>query len=325
LSLICVLLICLIESAPPKPTLSETFTSATDIQLYLSNGETIHGSGVWIVNQPAGKVLEKYDIEERQHKEFDIFRLTRNDLKKDFDIIDNTTCVVRTDDEPIRPVWAWIEDSSYDGQKTINGRPYDLWSLEMGYAKISVAIFPGTPNTPSFLIFNSTQRNSVMKFTTWNPAVPHESYFAIPSKCSNTNSQQKPTLGCVGRSTMISRAAVWVKERIPYSQTTTHDGYREDCSGYVSMAWETSKPGYTTFTMNKIAHPISKSALQPGDVLLCRSDHVVLFGGWTSSSHTSYTAYEETRPGEGTVKRVDPYPYFYNTACFLPYRFNSVC
>jgi len=124
---------------------------------------------------------------------------------------------------------------------------------------------------------------------------------------------------------MISRAQVWVDRHIPYSQTTTYEGYREDCSGYVSMAWGTSKPGYTTFTMHEIAHPISKNELSPGDVLLCASEHVVLFGGWANSQHSEYTSYEETRPGEGTVKRVTPYPYWYNTACFKPYRYNSVC
>ena len=83
------------------------------------------------------------------------------------------------------------------------------------------------------------------------------------------------------------------------------------------------KPGYSTSTLHNVAHPISRSELQPGDVLLCASEHVVLFGGWVNSNE--YTAYEETRPGEGTVKRTTPYPYWYNTGCFLPYRFNSVC
>jgi hypothetical protein len=56
--------------------------------------------------------------------------------------------------------------------------------------------------------------------------------------------------------------------------------------------------------------------LQPGDVLLCRSEHVVIFGGWSGPSH--YIAYEETRPGEGTVRRVTPYPYWYHhTPLFL--------
>jgi hypothetical protein len=56
--------------------------------------------------------------------------------------------------------------------------------------------------------------------------------------------------------------------------------------------------------------------LKPGDVLLCRTEHVVIFGGWTDAHH--YVAYEETRPGEGTVRRVTPYPYWYAACCCPP-------
>jgi len=124
---------------------------------------------------------------------------------------------------------------------------------------------------------------------------------------------------------MINRADVWVVNHVPYNQGATYGGYREDCSGYVSMAWETSKPGYTTFTMPGISKEITKAELQNGDVLLCTTEHVVLFGGWADASHANYIAYEETRPGEGTVKRVTPYPYWYNTGCFIPHRYDSVC
>lgn len=130
---------------------------------------------------------------------------------------------------------------------------------------------------------------------------------------------------CVSRTTMIDRAQVWVDKHVPYNQGGTYDGYRTDCSGYVSMAWELSKPGLTTQTMHTVAHNISKSQLEKGDALNCDSEHIVLFGGWSDSSQTHYIAYEETKPGEGTVRRVTPYPYWYNTGCFHPIRYNNVC
>ena len=77
--------------------------------------------------------------------------------------------------------------------------------------------------------------------------------------------------------------------------------------------------------MPGVSKRITKSELQPGDVLLYAAEHVVLFGGWADSSHTHYHAYEETRPGEGTVARVTPYPYWYSASSFLPYRFDHVC
>lgn len=129
----------------------------------------------------------------------------------------------------------------------------------------------------------------------------------------------------MARSTMVSRAQTWVDNHVPYDQSKTYDGYRTDCSGFVSMAWELSKPGLTTQTLPSVSTNIGKDSLQPGDALLCESEHVVLFGGWTDSTKTHYIAYEETRPGEGTVKRATPYPYWSSTSCFHPVRSNNVC
>src|SRR4051794_36736932 len=43
------------------------------------------------------------------------------------------------------------------------------------------------------------------------------------------------------RSTIKKRGWSWVKAKVPYSQTSYHcngyGNYRQDCSGFVSMAW----------------------------------------------------------------------------------------
>ena len=45
------------------------------------------------------------------------------------------------------------------------------------------------------------------------------------------------------------------------------DGYRQDCSGYVSMAWKL--PGNEwTGSLAQYAEKITKAELQPGDILL---------------------------------------------------------
>jgi len=36
---------------------------------------------------------------------------------------------------------------------------------------------------------------------------------------------------------VIANAKTWLNPPVPYSQTAYHNGYRTDCSGYVSMAW----------------------------------------------------------------------------------------
>jgi hypothetical protein len=55
----------------------------------------------------------------------------------------------------------------------------------------------------------------------------------------------------ITRDEIINRAQDWVNRKIPYSQTATTDGYRQDCSGYVSMSWKssTSGGGHTTYNM----------------------------------------------------------------------------
>lgn len=96
-------------------------------------------------------------------------------------------------------------------------------------------------------------------------------------------------LQCVARSTIISRGQDWVDKHVPYSQSGTHDGYRTDCSGFVSMCWQLSKPGLTTSTMGSVSHSISKNDLQPGDALLCEGKHIALFAGWSDSTKAHYT------------------------------------
>lgn len=102
----------------------------------------------------------------------------------------------------------------------------------------------------------------------------------------------KKDLKCVARSTMIARGQSWVDKHVPYNQQGSYDGYRTDCSGFVSMCWELARPGLTTFTMHTVAHNIEKGALAPGDAMNCDSRHIVLFAGWTDGSQSKYVAME---------------------------------
>src|SRR5262245_13472101 len=45
----------------------------------------------------------------------------------------------------------------------------------------------------------------------------------------------------------LQRAKTWVN--IPYSQVGVYNGYRRDCSGYVSMCWGIAPPGLSTVTL----------------------------------------------------------------------------
>ncbi|MCG6499998.1 VCBS repeat-containing protein, partial [Kitasatospora sp. A2-31] len=134
----------------------------------------------------------------------------------------------------------------------------------------------------------------------------------------------------VTRSEALARAESWVPLGLKYSWTTYHDGYRQDCSGYVSMAWKlsTAGGGLTTdrFLPSGVASRISKSDLKAGDALLNPATgaqgHVALFDHWTDASQTSYVAYEFT--GSGVHHRTIPYPYFSGHGEFFPVRNNSI-
>lgn len=57
----------------------------------------------------------------------------------------------------------------------------------------------------------------------------------------------------VSSSEIIARARKWVTANVPYTiQGDEYQGYREDCSGFVTMAWGTiRKPSWRRFIHRK--------------------------------------------------------------------------
>ncbi|MGW7461578.1 peptidoglycan-binding protein [Streptomyces sp. NPDC054797] len=133
----------------------------------------------------------------------------------------------------------------------------------------------------------------------------------------------------IERATIINRAKLWLDAKVPYSMSEYWtDGYRQDCSGFVSMVWNLGTNEWTG-SLDKFATKIAKEELLPGDMLLFHNpadpnngSHVVIFGGWVDETRTHYVAYEQTRPT--TRKLATPYGYWTNAAKYVPYRFNGV-
>lgn len=84
---------------------------------------------------------------------------------------------------------------------------------------------------------------------------------------------------------------MWVDANVPYDQGSCHNdatlgNYREDCSGFMSMAWDLGQ-SYVTHQFDPndpgfigITHAISWSALKPGDALVRDgggAEHMALF------------------------------------------------
>ncbi|WP_371652906.1 MULTISPECIES: peptidoglycan-binding protein [unclassified Streptomyces] len=133
----------------------------------------------------------------------------------------------------------------------------------------------------------------------------------------------------MNRADIINRAKKWVTAQVPYSmEKYWSDGYRQDCSGFVSMAWSLGTNEWTG-SLGSFAVRITKEELQPGDMLLfhnpdnpTKGSHVVIFGGWTDYTHTYYIAYEQTPPL--ARKQATPYGYWSNSSRYLPYRYKGV-
>ncbi|SEQ33155.1 Cell wall-associated hydrolase, NlpC family [Streptomyces sp. yr375] len=131
------------------------------------------------------------------------------------------------------------------------------------------------------------------------------------------------------RADIIRRAKEWVSAQVPYSMSTYwYDGYRQDCSGFVSMAWNLPRNEWTG-SLNQYGTRISSEELQPGDILLFhnptdpeKGSHVVVFGGWTDYTHSYYIAYEQTRPT--TRRQATPYAYWSNSDRYVPYRYKGL-
>ncbi|MGW1024051.1 peptidoglycan-binding protein [Streptomyces sp. NPDC002577] len=131
------------------------------------------------------------------------------------------------------------------------------------------------------------------------------------------------------RTEIINRAKQWVAAKVPYSMDKFWaDGYRQDCSGFVSMAWNLGTNEWTG-TLSTYGVRITKEQLQPGDILLFHNladpvdgSHVTVFGGWTDYTHTYYVAYEQVRPN--TRKKSTPYAYWSHSASYVPYRYKGI-
>ncbi|WP_406861135.1 peptidoglycan-binding protein [Streptomyces sp. HUAS MG47] len=131
------------------------------------------------------------------------------------------------------------------------------------------------------------------------------------------------------RAEIINRAKRWVTAQVPYSMSAYwSDGYRQDCSGYISMAWNLPANEWTG-SLARYATRIDRTELQPGDILLfhnpdnpTRGSHVTVFGGWTDYTHTAYVAYEQTKPR--TRKQATPMAYWNNSDRYLAYRYKGV-
>jgi hypothetical protein len=170
-------------------------------------------------------------------------------------------------------------------------------------------------------------------------------FAALPSSATATpaekpapaaaKSEKSAKADAITRAQMLKRAATWLTanngSQVPYSQNDVwSDGYRQDCSGYVSMTLGLQKSGPNTVELasnRDLTTPINLGDLKPGDLLIDAEGsnttrHVVIFEKWTDDSHKAYSAFEQ-RGRHGTDHRVLDHGLSSGSE-FKPYRPNNL-
>jgi hypothetical protein len=127
---------------------------------------------------------------------------------------------------------------------------------------------------------------------------------------SDADQQFKPvSAGVVAPSSVIQRAKAWVDKGISYNQTAYYEGYRQDCSGFVSMAWSLPTSAVTGSLPNYAVTLSGKDNLLPGDAINNRqagnNGHVVLFVQWIDKGTGKFVAYEENGGRWGKTVRTE--------------------
>jgi hypothetical protein len=120
----------------------------------------------------------------------------------------------------------------------------------------------------------------------------------LSSESGSCSISREQILGSVSaaRGEAITRGFKWFDDKVPYSQSAEHEGYRTDCSGFVSMCWDAGMPGETTASFpdsGKVTMLSSYDELVPGDALDAPGHHVVLFLGWNDSAKSGVCVIEQ--------------------------------
>ncbi|TDB80971.1 peptidoglycan endopeptidase [Actinomadura sp. KC216] len=131
--------------------------------------------------------------------------------------------------------------------------------------------------------------------------LPHKQKGARDASREKAEAEKSTTMDA--RSRVIARARTWnpgTDDRVRYSQVRSHNGYRADCSGFVSMTLGLEKPGPNTqgLTSSRYTERIDMDDLKKGDLVMDAQGtnttrHVVIFEKWANKDRTSYWAYEQ--------------------------------
>mmetsp|Transcript_10664 Transcript_10664/g.19561 ORF Transcript_10664/g.19561 Transcript_10664/m.19561 type:complete len:254 (+) Transcript_10664:80-841(+) len=159
---------------------------------------------------------------------------------------------------------------------------------------------------------------------------------------------------CPRRQSVLKRSKIWLDDNVTYEFKHFHEGYRTQCSGFVSWAWGIPNPDpHDTprcYNLEKrgLAKVIGKDDMRPGDAMVCNvrkyplkgadkpnrkrgeqaGGHCLIFEQWVNEAKTSYIGWELCSDAtcKGMTRRIIPYPYYYKKSCWEPMRhLNITC
>ncbi len=120
-----------------------------------------------------------------------------------------------------------------------------------------------------------------------------------------------------GRSEIVERGLGWLNVGVIYKGHGSYQGYRTDCSGFISMCWQYgANPGTALFPPFDKTGPYAVALgsfddLVPGDAVNRRTriknregvavGHVMLFAGWASFDRQEMFFIHESAPGRPTA------------------------
>ncbi|WP_410630411.1 hypothetical protein [Amycolatopsis sp. cmx-4-83] len=156
-------------------------------------------------------------------------------------------------------------------------------------------------------------------------ALPHEGTAGVPSHPKTAaRAMTSVENGQITRSEVLTRSRSWIDEHVMYSQSAYHTNqygtYRQDCSGFVSMAWNLST-SLTTATLPSRMDAIGWADLRPGDALW-RNGHIALFLAWNDAAKTQPIVREEFDYGNPAVERAWTTQSYIRT--FTPMRYRNI-
>jgi hypothetical protein len=124
------------------------------------------------------------------------------------------------------------------------------------------------------------------------------------------------------RRNALERGFAWIDANVMYSQTHSYHGYRQDCSGFVSMAWQEptalTTAGFAPYDTSASKALSGYSQLLPADALNKHPrEHIIMFGAWANAAHSQMVILEESHTGTPAMMKIVTSSYF---GSFTPIR-----